>query len=115
MTSTPERRGAAMSSSHRNSAPIPRYGTNPNPNNRRTVMRGRTSVALLTLAVLAAACSAPAETSSTPTTSASTSTSASAVVPKGPAVITPLVASVVAAPIPVPATDGKVHLAYELL
>ena len=29
--------------------------------------------------------------------------------------VTPLVASVIAAPIPVPATDGKVHLAYELL
>jgi hypothetical protein len=28
--------------------------------------------------------------------------------------ITPLIASAVAAPIPVPATDGKVHLAYEL-
>lgn len=31
-----------------------------------------------------------------------------------PAVVTPVVASVVAAPIPVPATDGKDHLAYEL-
>jgi hypothetical protein len=27
---------------------------------------------------------------------------------------TPLIANVIAAPIPVPATDGKVHLAYEL-
>ena len=31
-----------------------------------------------------------------------------------PAQVTPVVASVVAAPIPVPATDGKDHLAYEL-
>ena len=31
-----------------------------------------------------------------------------------PAVVTPVVASVVAPPIPVPATDGKDHLAYEL-
>ena len=31
-----------------------------------------------------------------------------------PSVVTPLLASVIAAPIPVPATDGKVHLAYEL-
>jgi hypothetical protein len=30
-------------------------------------------------------------------------------------VVTPLLASVIAPPIPVPATDGKVHLAYELL
>ena len=27
---------------------------------------------------------------------------------------TPIVASVIAAPIPVPTTDGKIHLAYEL-
>ncbi len=31
-----------------------------------------------------------------------------------PSVATPLVGSVLAAPIPVPATDGKVHLAYEV-
>ena len=28
--------------------------------------------------------------------------------------LTPVIASVVAAPVPVPATDGKIHLAYEL-
>jgi hypothetical protein len=33
----------------------------------------------------------------------------------GPSVVTPLLASVIASPIPVPATDDKVHLAYELL
>ena len=32
----------------------------------------------------------------------------------GPTVATPVLASVVAAPVPVPATDGKIHLAYEL-
>ena len=32
----------------------------------------------------------------------------------GPAVATPVTADVVAAPVPVPGTDGKVHLAYEL-
>jgi hypothetical protein len=74
-------------------------------------MRGRKSLVLLAVAALTVACSAPAETDSTPTTS----TSPSAAGPKGPAVITPLLASVVAAPIPVPATDGKIHLAYELL
>ena len=33
----------------------------------------------------------------------------------GESTLTPVVGSVTAAPIPVPATDGKVHLAYELL
>ena len=32
-----------------------------------------------------------------------------------PGGLTPVLASVVAAPVPVPATDGKIHLAYELL
>lgn len=36
------------------------------------------------------------------------------VLPVGPTVFTPLVGSVIAAPIPVPASDGKVHLAYEM-
>lgn len=31
-----------------------------------------------------------------------------------PAVFTPVIAEAVAAPVPVPATDGKIHLAYEL-
>ena len=31
-----------------------------------------------------------------------------------PVAVTPVLASVVAAPVPVPATDGKIHLAYEL-
>jgi hypothetical protein len=73
-------------------------------------MCGRTSLVLLTIAVLTIAC-----TSSTQTPSASTtSTPLSKAVGTGPTVITPLIASAVAAPIPVPATDGKVHLAYEL-
>jgi hypothetical protein len=33
----------------------------------------------------------------------------------GPSVVTPLLASIIASPIPVPAADDKVHLAYELL
>jgi hypothetical protein len=40
--------------------------------------------------------------------------SASDTVPGGVSVFTPVAASVLAAPIPVPATDGQVHLAYEL-
>jgi len=70
-------------------------------------MRGRTSLALLMVAALTAACASSTENSTT----SSTSTSAAA---GEPTVITPLLATVVAAPIPVPATDGKVHLAYEL-
>ena len=73
-------------------------------------MCGRTSLVLLTIAVLTIAC-----TSSTQTPSASpTSTPLSNTGDTGPTVITPLIVSTVAAPIPVPATDGKVHLAYEL-
>jgi hypothetical protein len=73
-------------------------------------MRGRTSSVLFAIAALTVAC-----TSSTETPSASTtSTPASPTPGTGPTVITPLIASAVAAPIPVPATDGKVHLAYEL-
>ena len=32
-----------------------------------------------------------------------------------PVAVTPVIARVIAAPVPVPATDGKVHLAYELM
>ena len=35
--------------------------------------------------------------------------------PMGPAAVTPVVGSVVAVPMPVAATDGKTHLAYELM
>jgi Peptidase family M23 len=73
-------------------------------------MPGRTALTLVLLAALIVSCTNSAETPSTPTTS----TSNSAVGERGPTVLTPLLASVVAAPIPVPATDGKVHLAYEL-
>src|SRR5262245_26874313 len=73
-------------------------------------MRGRTTLVLFAIAALTVAC-----TSSTETPSASTtSTPAPPTSDTGPTVITPLIASAVAAPIPVPATDGKVHLAYEL-
>ncbi len=35
--------------------------------------------------------------------------------PTGPAAVTPVVGSVIAVPMPVTGTDGKIHLAYELL
>jgi hypothetical protein len=73
-------------------------------------MRGPTSLALLALTVLMVSCTSSTETPSTPTTSMTTT----ATPDRGPSVVTPLLASVLAAPIPVPATDAKVHLAYEL-
>ena len=76
-------------------------------------MRGRcrTFAVLVGIAAADRACTPPTETPSAPTTS----TTASAASDSGPSVVTPLLASVIAPPIPVPATDGKVHLAYELL
>jgi hypothetical protein len=76
-------------------------------------MRGlcRTSVTLLAIATLIVSCAPSSKTPSAP----STSTTTAAAHDTGPTVVTPLLASVIAAPIPVPATDGKVHLAYELL
>jgi hypothetical protein len=84
----------------------------------------RSALAVLGAATLLAACATPTEapqasTSSTTTTSTSTSTSTSATVPaQTPAAVavqaTPVLASVIAAPVPVPTTDGKKHLAYEL-
>ncbi|MDT5388568.1 MAG: hypothetical protein QOE04_2209, partial [Mycobacterium sp.] len=61
--------------------------------------------AVLGVAVVVAGCG----TSTKPATQ-STGTPTSS----PPAVVTPVLATVVAAPVPVPATDGKVHLAYEL-
>ena len=76
-------------------------------------MRGRcwTFAVLLGIAALTVACTPPAESPSAP----KPSTATSAAPDTGPTVVTPLLASVIAPPIPVPATDGKVHLAYELL
>ena len=67
------------------------------------------SAALLAALLLIAACSPTPENTPAGTTAAHPATT-----PAGPSVATPLVARVVAAPIPVPLTDGKVHLAYEL-
>ncbi len=81
----------------------------------------RNTVAVLGVAALVAACggasektsdstgSAAPEVSTTTTTGAPATSATSA-----PVRVTPVIASVVAAPVPVPATDGKVHLAYEL-
>ncbi|MUL67440.1 peptidase M23 [Mycobacterium sp. CBMA 234] len=67
----------------------------------------RIGVAVLVAAVLTSCTSVPksGESSAPPSTSAAESEP----------IVTPVLADVVAAPIPVPATDGRVHLAYELL
>ena len=84
-------------------------------------MRIRTATAVFGAITVIAGCSPSTETpsTSTPSTpSASTPSTTSAGGPlRGPepSVATPLLASVVSAPIPVPASDGKIHLAYELL
>ncbi|MFC9554759.1 peptidoglycan DD-metalloendopeptidase family protein [Rhodococcus sp. NPDC056960] len=72
--------------------------------------RSRFAVALLVAVVVGAAtsCSASDTQPSEATSTAAPATSA------GPAVLTPVVADVVAAPIPVTGSDGLVHLAYEL-
>src|SRR4051812_18412532 len=72
-------------------------------------MRGRhrTAAVLVAIAGLIMSCTSPAETPSPPTSSKTSTVEV-------PSVVTSLLASVLAAPIPVPATDGKVHLAYEL-
>ena len=76
--------------------------------------RARATVAVLGVAALIAACSQPNETPPPSTTSMPTTATAAPKPDATPSVATPLVASVIAAPIPVPATDGKIHLAYEL-
>lgn len=81
----------------------------------------RSTFAILGAVALLAGCatsteSHPAQSTSSssaeapPSGAASSGTSAA----EAPAQATPVLASVLAAPIPVPASDGKVHLAYEL-
>src|SRR5882757_1666039 len=65
--------------------------------------------AILGVALLVAGCSSSAEP---PAQSAERSPAPSTAVE--PAAATPLLVEVLSPPIPVPATDGKVHLAYEL-
>jgi hypothetical protein len=64
-----------------------------------------TAVAILGAVALLASCAGSSEAPSAPPTSAPQLRSAA---------LTPVTARAVAAPIPVPATDGKEHLAYEL-
>jgi hypothetical protein len=70
----------------------------------------KTSTLLLTILALLCPHSRAGE-GTTKTTAATSSPVPSA---PGATVLTPIVGAVICAPIPVPATDGKVHLAYEL-
>ena len=74
-------------------------------------VRNRNFAVLLAIAALTVSCTSSTETPSAP----KNSTTTSAAPDTGPSVVTPLLASVIVPPIPVPATDGKIHLAYELL
>jgi len=71
--------------------------------------------AFLGVLVLIAGCGATTEAPSSSSPSNSASPKSTAAPRSGPVVLTPLLVSVVAPPVAVPTTDGKVHLAYELL
>jgi peptidase M23-like protein len=74
---------------------------------------GSGTVAILGAVVLLTACGSP--TQGPPTSSSAARPSAATPTTSPPAVqATPVLASVVAAPVPVPTTDGKRHLAYEV-
>jgi hypothetical protein len=80
--------------------------------------RTRTAAAVFGAIAVIAGCGQTSETPPETTTSAPTTTASAT--PGGPrrgpepSVATPVVANVIAAPVPVPASDGKVHLAYEI-
>ena len=75
--------------------------------------RARTIVAVLVaVALTIASCSS--STDGPQGTAQSPSATTTPRPPDVPVAMTPVLASVVAAPVPVPATDGKTHLAYEL-
>lgn len=76
----------------------------------------RAALAVVGVAAVLTGCAS--STDQTPATSAPPTTASSPTGPTrgpDPSVATPLVAEAVAEPVPVPATDGKTHLAYEIL
>jgi Peptidase family M23 len=78
-------------------------------------MQKRTAAPILgALMLLLAGCSTSSEPPAASTTSTSAPVASGPIRGPEPPVVTPLVGSVLAAPVPVPATDGKVHLAYEV-
>ncbi|TRW87868.1 M23 family metallopeptidase [Mycolicibacterium sp. 018/SC-01/001] len=90
-------------------------------------MRFPRTLAILTVAAVTAACSSapgpntagsssatPSSATSTPTSTPTSTGAAPSPAPATPSMLTPVLAQAVAEPIPVPATDGKTHLVYEL-
>lgn len=82
----------------------------------------RNTLAILVAAAFAAGCGASTQSADESSATSTTRSSTANAQPPAPsptaaevAQATPVIASVVAAPVPVPTTDGKVHLAYELL
>ena len=74
--------------------------------------RARSIVAVLfAVALTVASCSSAPDQQGTAQSPSATTSSTS---PEVPVASTPVLAKVVAAPVPVPTTDGKTHLAYEL-
>ncbi|GAB7066900.1 M23 family metallopeptidase [Mycobacterium hodleri] len=73
---------------------------------------GSRTVAILGAVVLLTSCGSP--TQGPPTSSSAARPSAATPTTSPPVQATPVLASVVAAPVPVPTTDGKRHLAYEV-
>lgn len=71
------------------------------------------AILLTTACTSAPDTASPASSAPAPTPFAPATTGTSPA-PTGPSVLTPVVARPISTPIPVPATDGKVHLAYEL-
>ena len=75
--------------------------------------RARSIVAVLfAVALTVASCSSATDGQQGTAQSPSATTSSTS--PEVPVAVTPVLTKVVAAPVPVPATDGKTHLAYEL-
>jgi hypothetical protein len=73
--------------------------------------RTRIVVSVMGVLILAVAACSPAEHSHDATQTPSAAASSTSDVPVA---VTPVIAQVVSAPVPAPATDGKTHLAYEL-
>lgn len=73
------------------------------------MFRSAAAAAAVALAAALTSCSTP--TGTPPVAGSSTAPTPSAAAP----IVTPVLAEVLSAPIPVPATDGRIHLAYELL
>jgi Peptidase family M23 len=75
--------------------------------------RTRTAAAVLgTLALTVASCSST--TGGDQNSAQSTTATTTSALPEVPIAATPVLANVISPPIPMPATDGKTHLAYEL-